>query len=120
MLALAAATLLLAAGGPAAADTAPRTLRVDYVHAGRAGEGRFALDGIALEGPWPGRLDRVLDDSGLGKYRFEVREPGGRVVFSRAFASIYGEWEGTAEARTVSRGFHESVRFPVPAGPVQV
>ena len=124
MLAFAAvASLVLAASaaaGASAGDAAPRTLRVDYVHAGRAGEGRFSLDGVALEGPWPGRLDRLLDDSGLGKYRVEVRGPGGRVVYSRAFASIYGEWEGTGEAKTFSRAFHESVRFPVPSGPVQV
>jgi hypothetical protein len=119
-IAAAAGLVLTASAAPAAADSAPRTLRVDYVHAGRAGEARFALDGIALEGPWPGRLDRALDDSGLGKYRFEVRAPDGRILYSRAFASIYGEWEGTAEAKTLSRAFHESVRFPVPPGPASV
>ena len=98
----------------------PRTLRVDYVHSGTAGDERFALDGVALEGPWPGRPDRLLDESGLGKYRFEVKGEGGRVLFSRAFASIYGEWEGTAEAKTVPRAFHESVRFPAPTTPVRV
>jgi hypothetical protein len=106
---------------PAPSAAAPlRTLRVDYVHGGKAGEEHFALDGVALEGPWPGRPDRVLDESGLGKYRFEVRDQSGRVLFSRAFASIYGEWEGTAEAKEVARAFHESVRFPVPAAPVRV
>jgi len=118
-----ASLLALFGAAPSPAPSAPppvRTLRVDYVHSGKAGEERFALDGVALEGPWPGRLDRALDQSGLGKYRFEVREAGGRVLFSRAFASIYGEWEGTAEAREVARAFHESVRFPVPAAPVRV
>jgi hypothetical protein len=119
MFAHAAAIFALAASF-APGEAAPRTLRVDYVHSGRAGEGRFSLEGVALEGPWPGRLDRPLDDSGLGRYRFEVRERGGRVLYSRAFASIYGEWEGTAEAKTLSRGFHESVRFPVPAAPVDL
>jgi IgA peptidase M64/peptidase M64-like protein len=106
---------------PAPPSAAPlRTLRVDYVHSGKAGDERFALDGVALEGPWPGPPDRLLDQSGLGKYRFEVRGEGGRVLFSRAFASIYGEWEGTAEAKTLPRAFHESVRFPAPASPVRV
>jgi len=123
---LAIATLLalsaaVSAPLPAPPSAAPlRTLRVDYVHSGMAGDERFALDGVALEGPWPGRPDRLLDDSGLGKYRFEVKGEGGRVLFSRAFASIYGEWEGTAEAKTVPRAFHESVRFPAPAAPVRV
>ena len=118
LLALSAA---VSAPPPTPPPPAPlRTLRVDYVHSGKAGDERFALDGVALEGPWPGRPDRLLDDSGLGKYRFEVKGEGGRVLFSRAFASIYGEWEGTAEAKTVPRAFHESVRFPAPAAPVRV
>jgi hypothetical protein len=124
MLVLATLLALCAAlpAPPPAPPSAPplRTLRVDYVHSGKAGDERFALDGVALEGPWPGRPDRLLDDSGLGKYRFEVKDEGGRVLFSRAFASIYGEWEGTAEAKTVPRAFHESVRFPAPTTPVRV
>jgi hypothetical protein len=109
-------TLLLAA-----AAEPPRTLRLDYVHAGTATEERFALDGLVLEGPWPGPPDRRLDETNFGKYAFEVIDRAtNRVLYSRGFASIYGEWETTAEARELSRAFHESVRFPVPAGPVQV
>jgi hypothetical protein len=115
---LLAAVLAAAIAQTAAAP--PRTMRVDYLHGGKAGGSHFALDGIALEGPWPGRPDRAIDDSGLGKYRFEVRDLGGKVLYSRGFASIYGEWETTAEARTIARAFHESVRFPAPSGPVRV
>jgi hypothetical protein len=100
---------------------APHTLRVDYVHSGNASEERFALDGVTREGAWPGRPDRPLDDTNLGKYFFEVRDPlTNRVLFSRGFASIYGEWETTSEAREVERAFHESVRFPEPDRPVQL
>jgi hypothetical protein len=42
------------------------------------------------------------------------------VIYSRGFASIYGEWETTDEARRAIRTFHESLRFPEPKGPVQV
>jgi hypothetical protein len=110
------ASFLVAAG----AASGPLTMRLDYVHGGKAGDERFALDAVALEGPWPGRPDLALDESGLGKYRFEVREEGGRVLYSRGFASIYGEWASTAEAKALARAFHESVRFPSPAGPVRV
>jgi hypothetical protein len=41
-------------------------------------------------------------------------------VFSRGFASIYGEWETTAEAQAMNRTFHESLRFPLPDGPVAI
>ncbi|MFQ5929324.1 MAG: M64 family metallopeptidase, partial [Acidobacteriota bacterium] len=51
-----------------------------------------------------------------GKYLFEVIDlPSNRLLYSRGFASIYGEWETTGEARRgVWRTFHESQRFPEP------
>jgi hypothetical protein len=43
------------------------------------------------------------------------------VIYSRGFASVYGEWETTDEAqRGLHRSFHESLRFPWPTQPVQV
>jgi hypothetical protein len=103
------------------AASPPRTLRLDYVHAGSASEEHFALDGLALEGPWPGRPDRPLDDTNLGLYFFEVIDRNtNRTLFSRGFASLYGEWKTTGEAKRLARSFHESLRFPEPAGPVQV
>jgi hypothetical protein len=33
---------------------------------------------------------------------------------------MFGEWETTPEAKETTRAFHESLRFPEPAGPVQV
>jgi hypothetical protein len=105
----------------AVAQTAPRTMRVDYVHSGSASEEHFALDGVVLEGAWPGPLDRWIDESNLGRYYFQVIDRStNRLLYSRGFASIYGEWETTGEAKQQRRAFHESVRFPAPATPVQV
>ena len=70
---------------------------------------------------FPGNPTRPIDYTILGKYFFEVRDlESNRVLYSRGFASIYGEWETTDEARQVSRTFSESLRFPAPARPVQV
>ena len=90
----------------AAAAAPPATLRLDYFHAGDAREERFALDAVVREGPWPGPPDRRLDDTGLGRYLFEVRDgKSDAPLYSRGFASIYGEWETTPEARDRARGF---------------
>ncbi len=114
--------MLLAAFVLAASQAdVPRTMRLDYVHSGNAREERFAADGVALEGPWPGRPDRAIDDTNFGKYLFEVIDRAtNRLLYSRGFASIYGEWETTGEAKERDRAFHESVRFPEPGGEVQV
>jgi hypothetical protein len=42
------------------------------------------------------------------------------VIYSRGFASIFGEWETTDEAKTTNRTFGESLRFPAPEKPVQI
>lgn len=116
---LAAATVT---GAAFAASAPPPTLRVDYVHFGDASGERFALERVVVEPlPWPGDLTQSIDDTNLGKYRFEVVDRATRrVVHSRGFASIYGEWETTGEARERHGAFAESVRFPMPQAPVQL
>jgi hypothetical protein len=97
------------------------TMRVDYLHSGGLGQEIVALDRVVSDGPWPGSRSRLVDDLNLGKYRFEVIDRDtNRTIYSRGFASVYGEWETTAESRRVHRSFAESLRFPWPKAPVQV
>jgi len=97
------------------------TLRFDYHHVGTAGEEHVAPDRYRLEGPWAGSRTQLIDETNLGKYLFEVVDPTThRRLWSRGFASIYGEWETTGEARTSWRAFHESQRFPEPKERVQL
>src|SRR5262252_2136734 len=113
--------LFLAAAAALAQTPEHRTLRLDYIHSGMAAEEHFALDGIVVDGAWPGPLDRWVDESNLGKYYFQVLDRAtNRVIYSRGFASIYGEWETTDEAKRQRRGFSESLRFPAPDAPVQI
>ncbi|MCM2249626.1 MAG: IgA Peptidase M64 [Geothrix sp.] len=100
----------------------PRTLRVDYGHTGDAATERFGVDRVVLEPlPWPGDPAKAVDASNLGKYCFEVADKGtGKLLYSRGFASIYGEWETTDEAKSISRTFSESLRFPQPGAPVRL
>jgi len=102
-------------------DFTGRTLRFDYHHSGDAGEEHVSLDALRVEGPWPGSRTRLVDDTNLGKYLFLAREAEtNRVLYSRGFASIYGEWETTGEAKRAWRVFHESQRMPEPRGRVQL
>jgi hypothetical protein len=117
-LALVVLTLLL----PSRAAETTRTMRLDYYHTGTSAEEVFSLDRVAVEPlPWPGNSRHAADDTNLGKYLFEVRDAKtDRLLYSRGFASIYGEWETTDEAGTLRRTFQESLRFPAPAGPARV
>ncbi len=99
-----------------------KTLRLDYYHTGTAKSETFAVDRLVVEpAPWAGNPSRPIDETNLGKYFFEVIDrASNRVVYSRGFSSIFGEWETTGEAQSQARTFQESLRFPMPAAPVQV
>jgi len=100
----------------------PRTLRVDYYHTGNSHDEWFSLDRVVLEPlEWPGNLNKSIDESQLGEYLFEVRErSSGKLVYSRGFNSVFGEWKTTEEALHGNRTFSESLRFPSPEAPVEV
>lgn len=104
------------------ADAATHTMRLDYYHTGNATQEMFSIDRVVIEPTdWPGNPQRNIDDTNLGKYFFEVRDRNtNRVLYSRGFASVYGEWETTDEAKSINRTFHESLRFPAPQSPVQI
>ena len=97
-------------------------MRVDYYHTGNSHEEQFSLDRVVLEPlEWPGNLNKSIDESHLGNYLFEVREQASRkLVYSRGFNSVFGEWKATEEALHGNRTFSESLRFPTPEAPVEV
>jgi hypothetical protein len=119
LLLLATALLLVCS---IAALAAPGTMRLDYYHTGNSKQEVFSVDRLVSEPlPWPGDMSKTIDDTNLGKYFFEVRDQKTkRVLYSRGFASIFGEWETTDEAKSMMRTFSESLRFPAPEAPVEI
>ena len=98
-----------------------RTMRVDYFHTGGQGDEIVSLDTVVADGAWAGSRTRLRDSTNLGKYLFAVIDSAtNQVIYSRGFASLYGEWETTGEAPGLHRTFHESLRFPWPRRPFQV
>ena len=95
---------------------------MDYYHTGNSHDEWFSLDRVVLEPlEWPGNLNKSIDESQLGEYLFEVREQGsGKLLYSRGFNSVFGEWKTTEEALHGNRTFSESLRFPSPEAPVEV
>lgn len=98
-----------------------RTMRLDFFHTGGLGQQIVSLDRVVADGEWAGSRTQLVDPTGLGVYRFEVRDAvEGTLLYSRGFASTFGEWLTTAEAGRMHRTFHESLRFPWPRRPVTV
>jgi hypothetical protein len=103
------------------ADT-PATVRLDYSHSGNALSDQYAIERVLIEPlPWPGDPARRFDNTNRGQNRLEVVDAKtGDMLYSRDFSTVFGEWRTTEEATKISRGFHESVRFPKPDRPVRV
>jgi hypothetical protein len=133
LLALMGSSLLLATAAssstPSQASTSvarssfdvDRTMRVDYFHTGGGKTPEtISLDRVVNDGPWAGSRTQLIDRTNLGPYLFEVQDASGTALYSRGFASVYGEWTTTEEPATMSRTFHESLRFPWPQSPVTV
>jgi hypothetical protein len=64
----------------------PRTLRLDYVHTGMVAEENFALDGVVLEGAWPGRSIAGRTKAISGSTTSRCWTPAtNRVIYSRGY-----------------------------------
>ncbi|WP_338767034.1 M64 family metallopeptidase [Massilia sp. METH4] len=100
----------------------PATVRLDYIHSGNALSEGYAMDRVVIEPlPWPGDMTRTLDDTGRGINKVEVVDARtGKLLYSRGFSTVFGEWKTTDEAAKLTRAFGESVRFPKPDAPVKV
>ena len=115
-----AAAVWLSASAAAVAPPAA-TWRLDFYHTGGPKLEVFSVDRIVVEPlPWSGPAGKDVDPARLGSYRFEIRDPSGEVLFARGYSPIFAEWMTTAEASAGNATFHESLRFPAPAKPVDV
>jgi hypothetical protein len=120
---LSAVFAIACSAGAGAADLQqPATVRVDYTHSGNALSEQYAIERVLIEPlPWPGDLSQPFDDTNRGNNRLEVADAKtGDLLYSRDFSTVFGEWKTTEEANKLSRGFHESVRFPKPDRKVAV
>lgn len=115
-------SLSLAADRPTYdADFTPQTMRVDLFHTGGPKGELVAVRDVVADGEWPGNRTKLLDETNLGTYLFQVVDAATqRPMYSRGYSSIYAEWETTDEARKTTRTFQESWRFPWPKRPVVI
>jgi hypothetical protein len=111
-----------ATAGDFDADFTGATMRLDFFHTGNATTEIVTLDRVRVEGPWPGSRTQLLDRTNFGKYFFEIADLESQaVIYSRGFASIYGEWETTGKALAGEmKTIPEAIRFPEPRRPAQV
>ncbi|HQP39206.1 MAG TPA: peptidase M64 N-terminal domain-containing protein, partial [Polyangiaceae bacterium] len=85
-------------------------MRVDLFHAGSGSAEDYSLDEVVWEPLWPGTRVHLIDPFGFGTWRFRVVDAASsREIFRQGYATLFDEWQGTAEAQAgVSRSMSES------------
>ncbi len=91
------------------------TMRLDYYHVGDAKNEAVYIDEIIAEPYWGGSLVNLIDETNFGHYLLKILDKkSGKLIFSRSYSTLFGEWQTVNEAKTVRKSFSESVVFPFP------
>jgi hypothetical protein len=128
ILALVGLALALAAAAPASPDPQPafdeffldKAWRVDLYHTGDAKTESLILSRISEEGTWPEPKSGLLPPFDYGRYVCRLYDAASnRLVFSRGFDTMFGEYKTTSPALAGTvRVFERSLRVPAPKRPV--
>ncbi len=98
-----------------------KTLRLDYFHTGDDENDYYSIDELIEEPYWGGSKNNLIDKFQYGKYRFEVYdEESNKMIYSRGYSTLFGEWQTTKEAEETVKSFSETVTFPYPKKPVVI
>ena len=94
---------------------AETSLRVDYCLTGNRTTTTFSLKEFIHEPYWSGSKTNLIDSLEFGNYIVKVYEAGtDKLLFSKGYQNLFGEWQTTPEALTVTKTFEESVIVPFP------
>ena len=68
-----------------------------------------------------GSKSNLIDRLEYGNYRVVVYESGtDRLLFSKGYQNLFGEWQRTPEALALTKTFEESVIVPFPKSKVDI
>lgn len=97
-----------------------KTMRIDFYQTGNAEDCYFSIDQVYAYDQWAGNPDCLIDNLNYGMYYMHVYDPGSnRLLYSRGFATIFGEYGTTVPAKNgISKTFHQTALIPYPKNPV--
>ena len=91
------------------------SLRIDYCLTGDQSKTTFSLKELIHEPYWSGSKSNLIDTLEFGNYIVKVFESGtDKLLFSKGYQNLYGEWATTLEAQKITKTFEESVIVPFP------
>lgn len=98
-----------------------KSLRIDYFHTGNSDNEFYSIDELIEEPFWGGSKVNLIDKFDYGKYEVTVYDSTReRMIYSRTYSTLFGEWQTTEEAKMTSRSFLETVVLPFPKSKIHV
>jgi len=96
------------------------TLRIDYLLAGNDRECAVYLWQVKEEPYWGGPHNNLIDPWNSGNYRFSVYDTAtDKLLYRKGFSSLFEEFQGTQEAKQLSRAYPMTATMPYPLYPVR-
>ena len=69
---------------------------------------------------WAGSNTNLINPFNSGNFKYELFDiAGNTLIYSRAFCTLFQEWQTTAEAKTINRSFYEVATMPYPKNKVR-
>lgn len=98
-----------------------KTLRVDYIFTGDAGQQAIYLDELSQLPSWAGRQHHLSELPLEGNGQIIVKDLATKqCIYKTSFSSLFQEWLTTDEAKESAKGFENSFLLPYPKQPVEV
>lgn len=98
-----------------------KSLRVDFILSGNS-EGQTAgIRQLREEPVWSGPRENLVDPFNYGGYLVKVYDKAsGELIYSRGFNTLFEEWRTTAQARSETQAWSNSVTVPYPKAAVRI
>ena len=99
-----------------------RTLRLDCLREGSAERDTVWVERWRDRGAdWHGSRTCLSDPFNNGEYGVEMRDAAtGRILYSRGYNTLFGEYKHTPEGRHATRRFEETLLLPMPRSTVYI
>jgi len=97
-----------------------KVLRFDFMLAGNSQKTMAYPVGMKQEPFWAGSKMNLINPFNSGNFKYELFDTAGNtLIYSRAFCTLFQEWQSTTEAKSIDRSFYEVATMPFPKDKVR-
>ncbi len=99
----------------------PKTLRMNFTHAGNHDTESYYFEALIEEPYFAGSRVNLIDDNNYGNQYLKVYDAkSNKLIYSRGYCALFSEWADTDEAREISKAYKEAVVMPMPKDKVRI